>query len=155
MVFLLPTSFSAFFKALQQHTPITAKEQSPESKTEFAVLPLYKTSTEIRRDFSGEESQVKKNTVILGNVPVPGDTVGFEKLLIYLVCFVSHRGLHVMLQFCLLRLRLYHSLLLLSARQYLWEPDLGCVLGPQNGVPGKTLFREKLCPALHPCSSIS
>lgn len=92
-----------------------AKDPSTERKAEFAVLPLYKTSTEIRRDFSGQESQVKKNTVILGNVPVPGDTVGFEKLLIYLVCFVSHRGLHDMLQFCLLRWRLYHSLLLLSA----------------------------------------
>ena len=72
-----------------------AKEQSTESKTESTVLPLYKTSTEIRRDFSGQESQVKKNAVTLGKVPVPGDAVGFEKLLIYLVCFASHRGLHI------------------------------------------------------------
>jgi len=84
-----------------------AKEQSTESRTESTVLPLYKISTEIRRDFSGQESQVKKNTVTMGKVPVPGVTVDFEKLLIYLVCFASRRGLHVMLQFFLLRLRLY------------------------------------------------
>lgn len=111
--FLSGTSASnflqCFFRALQQHTLIMAKEQSTESKTESTVLPLYKTSTEIRRYFLGQEPQVKKNTVTLGNVPLPGDTVGFEKLLIYLFCFASHRALHVMLQFCLLRLRLHHS----------------------------------------------
>lgn len=144
-----------FSKLCSNTLPSWQRSKALKARQNLLSCLCTKTSTEIRRDFSGEESQVKKNTVILGNVPVPGDTVGFEKLLIYLVCFVSHRGLHVMLQFCLLRLRLYHSLLLLSAWQYLWEPGLGCVLGPQNGVPGKTLFREKLCPALHPCSSIS
>lgn len=108
MVFLFLISSNVFFKALQQHTRIMAKEQSAESKTEFAVLPLYKKSTEIRRDFSGQQCQV--NIVILDIVPVSGDTVGFEKLLICkLVCFVSHMGLHDMLQFCLLRWRLYQS----------------------------------------------
>lgn len=104
-----------FFRALQQYAPITAKEQSTASRTESTALPVYKPSREIRRGFSGQEFQVKKNAVTLGKVSVHGDTVGFGKLLIYLGCFVSHGGLHVVLRFCLLRLRLHHSLLFLSA----------------------------------------
>lgn len=108
MALLLRTSFSDFSELCSNRLPSWQRSKALKAR-QFTVLPLYKTSTEIRGDFSGQESWVKKDTVTLGKVPVPGDTVGFEKLLIYLVCFASHRGLYIMLQFFLLRLRLHHS----------------------------------------------